>query len=375
MGLPDGSIGARDENGEPVDWWLIAKVPKLEGAEKFTGYEYCYFDATLNALTDPVAGAFQRSPHLLNREVGAWNETIGRVFGVYGHNMADSQGYIVWNDEYPASSKKTDDGNLGHTKGILAFDLATETALYIMHSWPKTPDLGTGNAATPDYGQIAFCVSLSIDTAKQIATMLLKHQEPQVIYWHLPQNPTASAEGVQDAFTALVTTKIGHDDASSEVVDLITAGGMPFKLMAKNRKWNKDIWCELIEPGIGQSVNTETWIRGPIAPVLSADGSYRSFDVKLVNMGPLGIHIQYPETCDHSKQGVALAGDWVIISDENRMLSQKNRGGGAIAFQNRRIWEALSRADVVTAPPGGTHTAARATLKATHPKSSACADK
>jgi deoxyribonuclease II len=39
------SLGAMDENGNPVDWWFMYKVAGKATTSKVSGTEYVYFDA------------------------------------------------------------------------------------------------------------------------------------------------------------------------------------------------------------------------------------------------------------------------------------------------------------------------------------------
>jgi len=48
------------------------------------------------------------------------------------------------------------------------------------------------------------------------------------------------------------------------------------------------------------------------------------------------------------------------------MISQRKRGGGTIAFQNKTLWQGLSRTDLLLAPPGMTRDQARTLIHATH---------
>jgi hypothetical protein len=48
------------------------------------------------------------------------------------------------------------------------------------------------------------------------------------------------------------------------------------------------------------------------------------------------------------------------------MVSQEKRGGGTIAFQDDKLWAALSKTDLLVAPPGHTRVEAHALVKATH---------
>jgi deoxyribonuclease II len=110
----------------------------------------------------------------------------------------------------------------------------------------------------------------------------------------------------------------------------------------------------------------ETWIRGKIPPIADWDGIHKTFDIKFINLGSMGAHWAWPETHDHAKWGITLKTDWVCVGDINRMISQRQRGGGAIAFQNRILWQALTQSSLLLASPGATRTEAHAMLRAIH---------
>jgi hypothetical protein len=55
----------------------------------------------------------------------------------------------------------------------------------------------------------------------------------------------------------------------------------------------------------------------------------------------------------------------VCVGDINRMISQRKRGGGTIAFQNQILWQGLSKTDLLLAPPGMTRDQARGLIHAT----------
>jgi len=149
-------------------------------------------------------------------------------------------------------------------------------------------------------------------------------------------------------------------------IDQKSKAGMAFKVIAKNREWDKDFWNGLVGPELKEAIDVDTWIRGPIPPVQDTDGIHKTFDIKYVNMGALGLHWVWPETHDHAKWGITIHSDWVIVGDINRMISQRKRGGGAIAFQNETLWKALSKTGLLLAPPGHTRDEARALVDATH---------
>jgi hypothetical protein len=52
----DGAgVSVLDENGKPVDWWFIYKVPQLtkdSTSLSASGYEYMYYDAKVGKLAE-----------------------------------------------------------------------------------------------------------------------------------------------------------------------------------------------------------------------------------------------------------------------------------------------------------------------------------
>lgn len=348
------NISARDENGKPVDWWFIYKIPKLtQDADNpsTTGYEYIYYDPNIDKVV--------KSPNILTQDKGALDLTLDALFA----NPDASTGWILYNDEMPASAKGTDSSSFGHTKGVLAFDTATKTGLWLLHSWPKYADPGVKVLPTPQYGQTFLCLSLDMATASKIAQQMANHQEPQV---YLPRMPSTLSK--TDPLFLLTTGVDPNATGDSNVLDLKSRGGQAFKVIAKNRKWGKDFWNDLVGPALQSDMDVETWIRGKIPPTLDSDGVHKTFDVKYIDLSGLNIGVPWawPETHDHAKWGITTDSDWVCVGDINRMVSQQKRGGGTIALQNNTLWSALAKTDLLVAPPGHTRTDARALVQATH---------
>lgn len=344
------AISALDENGSAIDWWFIYKVPKLTQdaqSDNATGYEYVYFDAK--------AAQVVKSPNRLDQGKGALNLTLQSVF----NQPAATTGWILYNDEKPADAPGADDGNLGHTKGVIAFDTKSKTALWLLHSWPKYAAPGLTGMPTPMYGQTYLCISLDMATASKIAAQMATHQEPQCYL------PRAASLDKSDPLYALTQPLPPKQTPDANVLDCQSQGGMPFKVLAKNREWGQDFWNGFVGPQLGADMDVETWIRGPIPPVMDTDGIHKTFDIKFINLGPLGAHWAWPETDDHAKWGITTDADWICVGDINRMISQRKRGGGTIAFQNRTLWLALSKTDLILAPPGHTREEALQLIKST----------
>jgi len=345
-------ISALDESGNPVDWWFAYKVPQLVHDAKTlnaTGYEYVYYD--------PNVGKVSKSANLLTDKKGAIDLTLESVFG----KPDDSTGWILYNDEMPKIAARKDSSSFGHTKGVIAFDTVSKTAYWLLHSWPKFADRLAPDMPTPIYGQTYLCISLDLATASQIANQMINHQEPQVYDPRIPSSLDKS-----DPLYLLTQTLNPNAPGDSNTIDCKSRDGkLTFKVIAKNRKWNKDFWNDLVGPTLGADMRAETWIRGKIPPILDSDGIHKTFDVSFIDFRPLGVPFAWPETHDHAKWGITVDSDWVCVGDINRMISQEKRGGGTIAFQEPTLWAALSKTDLQIYPPGFSGYAADKLVKAT----------
>jgi deoxyribonuclease II len=348
-------VSALDESGKPVDWWFVYKVPKLTDIKgvgsvpSATGYEYVYYD--------PHVGAVGASKDVLTDGKGALDLTLDSVF----KNPTATTGWILYNDEMPKDAARKDNGNLGHTKGVIAFDTATKTAFWLLHSWPKYADPGVAAMPTPMYGQTFLCISLAMSTASKIAAQMANHQQPQAYVPHMPAS-LAKTDPLFRLTQPLDPKPVGD----SNTIDCVSAGGLKFKVIAKNREWGKDFWNDLVGPTLKEDMDVETWIRGPIPPTLDSDGVHKTFDIKFVDLRPLGAKWAWPESKDHAKWGITLQGNWVCVGDINRMISQEKRGGGTIAFQNAALWQALKKTDLLVPPPGMSVADAKMIIQRTH---------
>ena len=336
------TISALNEAGAPVDWWFAYKLPELPGSA--TGYEYLYIDSA----TDNV----QKSEHMIYE--GAVEHTIQSILKCTDSSL----GYILYNDECPDGAGKEDNESYGHTKGVLAFDKSTNTGLWLLHSWPKYVDMWSADHQTPLSGQTFMCLTLDYDSMERLATQMINHQEPQVY-----------AVKTVDTDSPLYHLSSGvkpTDPADSSILDLKTKGGVPFKVIAKNKKWGKDFWNDLVGPALGVDMDVESWIRGPVPVTEDSDGTHKVLDLKYIDLKPLGLPYKWPESKDHAKWGHSVDNDWICVGDINRMISQRNRGGGTIALQHPTLWKFLNAIGVLSVPNGVSVKEAKKIIKKTH---------
>jgi deoxyribonuclease-2 len=175
------ALSAMGDDGKAVDWWFMYKVagdsttsagargPVLDG-KKVTGIEYLYFDAETRA-TSELALSSQTV------QGGALQKTLNQLYGP----ASKSLGWLFYNDENPINGEVT--SARGHTKGALAFDLASNTAFWLTQSTPKFPL--KGKYGFPKTGQLnaqtLLCIPLrDASVAQSIAKQMYAAQQPSV---------------------------------------------------------------------------------------------------------------------------------------------------------------------------------------------------
>ncbi|MED6260697.1 hypothetical protein ATANTOWER_026565 [Ataeniobius toweri] len=79
-------ISCRNEAGEPVDWFIIYKLPKYRIEEVGSGVEYMYLDSAV--------GSWQRSKFMLNTTQGAMANTLNQLY--------KGKAYLEWSSTSPS---------------------------------------------------------------------------------------------------------------------------------------------------------------------------------------------------------------------------------------------------------------------------------
>jgi deoxyribonuclease-2 len=118
--------------------------------------------------------------------------------------------------------------------------------------------------------------------------------------------------------------------------------GQDFRLLAKNRHWNRDFWIDHVGPHLKSDIAVETWRRGALPGTDDSDQTHHTTDVLYINVEQLGAPYEWHYTKDHAKWGISETEDWVCVADINRQTSQEKRGGGAICFRNRGLHDSLA---------------------------------
>ncbi len=332
------------DSGKAVDWFFMYKLPagagdpsgKTDATSK--GSEYLYFD---DATSDPIA----LSKYAITDVSSGLYVTLAQL-----QRSSAGAGYLMYNDEPPTDAM---DGRYGHTKGVLAFDVDTDSAFWLIHSTPKFPspsdplfpDSGVGNA------QAFLCITLEgVASAEKIAAIMRVQQQPQIYSTVLPKS--LKQDSPLRALADGVDLKSKEDPAT---LRFSSKAGEPFRLFAKNPNWGRDLWRELVAENLGVDLEVETWRRLELDR--DASGGKESDneaedveDVRYINLEHIGLPFEWRYTKDHAKLATSKEYDWVIVADINRDKSQASRGGGAVAFQNQSLWDSVTRAEVIYDP-------------------------
>jgi len=335
-------LSAMDDTGNPVDWWFMynvsGKSTKGPGM-KVTGTEYVYFDAMT-----PANGKLTLSTHHVDQD-GALPNTLKQVYVAQGAST-QHLGWFFYNDENPITGQVV--GSRGHTKGVLAFDLGTDSAFWLVQSTPKFPP--ANSYSFPKTGmpnaQTLLCITLKdAATAQAIAKQMFAAQQPNV-YW-ASRVPVDLANEPNDPRAKLIQNQVASGNTPlSVVIPFTSRAGTKFMSMAKNAAWGLDFYNDLVGPALHDDLDVETWEHDPTPPPLDSDKIHTVVDMKGIDLKPLGIDITWTEPEDHAKLAISARSEldhYVCVGDINFTIAQRKRGGGTVAFQCEALWSSISQ--------------------------------
>ena len=324
-----------NNDGKPVDSWLIIKKPK--------GTEYFYYDSYYKL--------FNTSPISLNDTFGgALTYTMKQLW-------YSNTNYVIYNDQIPKVDTYNNNlyndllqedlaTNYGHTKGLFAFDDINNNGFWITHSIPLFPlgpkqtneYIGLGSNAFT-YAQDALCLSVSADTINNMASKFLLNR-PQIYDYKLNTYKYENIKRLVDGEYSKVKL--------CELTYLETQNGAKFTLYAKSEGWNNDLYSECVTPSIEDTLWVETWIRGssigPSCPLYK----YDTLDVKYLDFIVDYISNSWSETQDHSKWAITENKNIICMGDINRMKTQYLRGGGTACFEDKTLHSIFKDATIQT---------------------------
>jgi len=144
---------------------------------------------------------------------------------------------------------------------------------------------------------------------------------------------------------------------TSNITSIFSMGGQMFVDFAKNKGWGKDLFEDLVAPYFQSDFIVETWGR-PLMPSYCKP----TYLYQIINVHQMKINseIIFDETKDHSKWGITddnstskliqkernnygsrMVRNLVCVGDINRMVSQRQRGGGTTCFVHSGLHSSL----------------------------------
>ena len=262
--------------------------------------------------------------------------TVNQFYGDIGSSYA----YAMYNDE-PPNAPENDDR--AHSKGAILFN--GEQGFWLVHSIPKWPGALSQGYQEPSqktwsitYAQSLMCTSFHIDRLDDIA-------EIQMVQWPTVYSANISsdlaAEHPQFALWISGEKTIWHKNKTkTKTTPLVSYNGRHMTHFAKSEYCECDLWGDVVAPGLPANMRTETWQNGDGGKL--PDYCSPTYNYSATNITNIAMRdgVSWKETQDHSKWGVSDSeGRTVCIGDINRQESQADRGGGALCYNNKELFE------------------------------------
>ncbi|XP_071440078.1 deoxyribonuclease-2-alpha [Hetaerina americana] len=339
-----------DEDGEPVDWYVMYKLPRekeSENAIERDGLAYMYI--TSRTLDDK---GWRMSSLSVGDEKSMPGRTLAAV--VHSENMAQDILWLLYNDQPPNSSRGGANGTAagedppppdpfgtkyGHTKGAVLTD--GETGFWLVHSVPhfldvESPDLRYSYPSTGEhFGQSFLCMTLGKEALEEVGRQLT-FNEPMVYASSLPVSLSRDFPELSSAAREIrVTSSPWYRQAEITSVD-----GRKFVSFAKAGSFRKELYGDWVASALRSNLLVESWRNGRGKLDSFCNRPHWVENVAAINIGASA----FKTTQDHSKWAVADEeeddGAWTCVGDINRMESQEERGGGTVCTEDPLLWRA-----------------------------------
>jgi deoxyribonuclease II len=235
--LTAGAIGCLDEDGNPVDSWVAF-------AQNFEYQYYWHSDAD----------GFLKSVYDVNQTTsGCIMATVNQLYSpsLDLNNIA----YALYNDDPPPPAG-TASSTYAHSKGVLL--LNDQQGFWLVHSkpnWPNARTVGAGGFPDTTYSQSLMCITLNTTTFDSIA-------EAQMVNYPFLYDSYISSNlaALLPSFDTWLDKGKSSEDSMTNVFS--SKGGVSYTQFAKSKAWGKDLYEDLVAPGLNQSLSVETWRLG-----------------------------------------------------------------------------------------------------------------
>uniref|UniRef100_A0A3Q1GSS4 Deoxyribonuclease-2-alpha n=1 Tax=Acanthochromis polyacanthus TaxID=80966 RepID=A0A3Q1GSS4_9TELE len=316
----DSDVTCRNDNGAPVDWYIIYKYPRMIGG----GLRYLYMD-------EHSTNGWTLSTKRISK--GALLKTLAPLLDFYVSKTTDF-GYLLYNDQPPGHDASS---SYGHSKGVVMLDKTGKTGVWLSHSTPRFPTYRNRNFWPNngnDNAQTFLCVTFPYDSFREIGE--------QLKYIHVyPFDHYIPTDFPKELGCLTKQGCYRNKKPWYRMKTLTSKANREFYSFAKNKLFGDDLYSGLILKKVKKNLYVRSWgKRGPTKLLASncEDPHRHLYNVKRVEL-PHGA--PFIDTVDHSKWCVTERGAFTCIADLNRMESQKKRGGGAICTTNHVVGRAF----------------------------------
>ncbi|XP_032868179.1 deoxyribonuclease-2-alpha-like [Amblyraja radiata] len=314
-------ISCQDDNGQPVDWFIVYKLPKdVDGS----GINYKYMDHGTSG--------WRTGRYTVNSTQGAVGATLQQL---YGQSQSNNVAFVLYNDQSPIESSS--DG--GHTKGVVLLDQTQ--GFWLVHSTPHFPPPAQESYQWPSsgrrYGQSFLCVTYPYSQFQEIGTQLL-YNSPHVFDHSIPPS---FAKDLPDLQRAAAGEHKKTPPWARKVV-LSSAAGKQFTSFAKHKNFGADLYKDWVADVFQSDLFVQSWLNCRRALPSNCSGQYAVYNVEGI-LFPKGA--AFSTHVDHSKWCMTRPGggsSWTCIGDINRDQAQEERGGGTVCNDDPAVWDAFS---------------------------------
>ncbi|CAK9297315.1 unnamed protein product [Gordionus sp. m RMFG-2023] len=362
------AANCKNEYNNDVDWFIIYKIPKIEGHEDNVlreGLGYAYLDS------EDVNWKYPKKS--IENSDNALAYTMKQL---YDNNDPKDFMFLTYNDQTP---DKKSHSSTGHTKGVLMSNHSA--GAWLVHSLPRFPlpvlkkyrlfgnkrnqYVYPPNGASN--GQDFLCMSFDYSQMLNIS-QLIYYNSPYIYDKNLPKEFTSENQYLQwlsqkkniNKKPPWAFTKIFYSLWNKT----------PFVAFAKYKKFDADIYSDMIAPYYGSNLLSETWQLNSKQALNSSclkqptvqNIKEISFDIISNNTNQVldcQRKISFSELNDHSKWAITSfdtnnavktndknSGDSrpvVCIGDLNRGYPQKKRSGGMVCTENLELWKSFMK--------------------------------
>ncbi|XP_012275378.1 plancitoxin-1 [Orussus abietinus] len=340
-------IQCKNEDNQPVDWYVLYKIPKISHSTNpliKEGHAYLYM------TSESVNKGWQLSANNISTKDSIPGYTLAPLY----KGMDNSILWMLYSDQPP---NRTPSAKYGHAKGAII--VSKEKGFWLVHSVPHFPpasktsenqtqsknvQLNSHNipdsqygypASGRNYGQSFLCISVEKDQINNIGQQLIYNQV--VIY---DKNFPLPYKQSYPSLNELVNRVWIKDPPYNHKSLIQSLGAFGFLTFAKSDKWQKDLYDDFVAPALKSDMLVQSWLNGRGKLPSECNGT------KVMNIQSLVLekaNVNFKSTHDHSKWAIVVNNNknnsWTCIGDINRADTQYNRGGGAVCFNLPDAWE------------------------------------